>query len=407
MSGARSDLAIVGGGIVGLATAVAALRRFPRLRVVVLEKESRVGLHQSGRNSGVVHSGVYYEPGSPKARLCVEGAAAMAAFCEESGLPFLRCGKVVVATEERDLPGLAEIHRRGVANGVPGLSLIGPERLREIEPSCVGLRALHVPGAAVTDYGAVTSALAALFTRGGGEVRTGARVVAVARRDTELVLGTENGAIVTRHAVNCAGLHSDRVARMAGAEPGVVIVPFRGEYYEVAAGPGRAVNGLVYPVPDPGLPFLGVHLTKRVGGGVLAGPNAVLALKREGYRRADIDLADLADTLSFPGFWRMAGRSWRAGAGELWRSLSRRAFARALRKLVPGLRDADLRPAGSGVRAQAVDRSGRLVDDFLIVPQGRMIHVLNVPSPAATASLVIGRAIVDRLVAAFDLGGTR
>src|SRR2546428_3179694 len=194
---------------------------------------------------------------------------------------------------------------------------------------------------------------------------------------------------------------------MGGAEPGVVIVPFRGEYYEVAAGPGRAVNGLVYPVPDPGLPFLGVHLTKRVGGGVLAGPNAVLALKREGYRRADIDLADLADTLSFPGFWRMAGRSWRAGAGELWRSLSRRAFARALRKLVPGLRDADLRPAGSGVRAQAVDRSGRLVDDFLIVPQGRMIHVLNVPSPAATASLVIGRAIVDRLVAAFDLGGGR
>jgi len=407
VNGARSDLAIVGGGIVGLATALAALRRFPRLRVVVLEKEPRVGLHQSGRNSGVVHSGIYYEPGSQKARLCVEGAAAMALFCEENGVPYRRCGKVVVATEERELPGLAEIHRRGAANGVPGLSLIGTERLREIEPACRGLRALHVPSAAVTDYAAVTSALAGRLARDGGEVRTGARVVSVTSRGTEVVLDTGRGAAVTRFAVNCAGLHSDRIARLAGADPGVVIVPFRGEYCELAVGRGPAVNGLVYPVPDPTLPFLGVHLTKKVGGGVLAGPNAVLALKREGYRRTDVDLADLAGALSFPGFWRMARRSWRRGAGELGRSLSRRAFARAVRRLLPGLRDDDLRPAGSGVRAQAVDRSGHFVDDFLIVPHGRVIHVLNVPSPAATASLVIGRAIVETIGATFDLGGAR
>ncbi|HYS78111.1 MAG TPA: FAD-dependent oxidoreductase, partial [Candidatus Dormibacteraeota bacterium] len=223
-----------------------------------------------------------------------------------------------------------------------------------------------------------------------------------ARRGTEVVLDTGSGAFVTRLAINCAGLHSDRVARLAGADPGVVIVPFRGEYYELAAGRGPAVNGLIYPVPDPGLPFLGVHLTKQVGGGVLAGPNAVLALKREGYRRTDVDLADLAGVVSFPGFWRMAARSWRTGAGELWRSLSRRAFARAARRLVPALRDDDLRPAGSGVRAQAVDRSGRFVDDFLIVPHERVIHVLNVPSPAATASIVIGRAIAERIAAALS-----
>jgi len=400
VSAARYDLAIIGGGIVGLATAVAALRRSPRLRVVVLEKEPRVGLHQSGRNSGVVHSGVYYEPGSLKARLCVEGATAMALFCEENGVPFVRCGKVVVATEESQLPGLAELHRRGAAGGVPGLSLIGPERLREIEPACRGLRALHVPSSAVTDYGAVTSALAARLMQDGGEVRTGARVVTVTGGGSEVVLDTESGVVATRCAVNCSGLHSDRVARQAGTDPGVVIVPFRGEYYELAAGRGPVVNGLIYPVPDPKLPFLGVHLTKKVGGGVLAGPNAVLALKREGYRRADVDFADLARVLSFPGFWRMAARSWRPGASEVWSSLSKRTFARAVRRLLPEARDDDLRPAGSGVRAQAVDRNGRFVDDFLIVPHDRVIHVLNVPSPAATASLVIGRTIVERIAAA-------
>lgn len=332
---------------------------------------------------------------------------AMARFCEEHDLPFARCGKVVVAAEERDLPGLLEIHRRGVANGVPGLALVGPERLREIEPACGGVRALHVPGAAITDFGAVTDTLARLVVQRGGRVLTGARVVGVTGDGAGIVLETTAGPCAARHAVNCAGLHSDRVARLAGVETGAVILPFRGEYHELSVGPSRRIRGLIYPVPDPGLPFLGVHLTKRVDGGVLAGPNAVLALKREGYRKTDFDARDLRAVLSFPGFWRMARRHWRSGLRETLQSLSRRAFARALRRLVPELRAEDLRPARSGVRAQAVDRDGRLVDDFRIVPAGRMVHVLNVPSPAATAALVIGRTIVESLAATFDLAAGR
>ncbi len=405
MSERPRDLAVIGAGIVGLATAAAALRRFPWLRVTVLEKEVRVGAHQSGRNSGVIHSGVYYRPGSLKAWLCIEGALAMTRFCEERGVPLRRCGKVVVATDPGELPRLLEIHRRGLANGVAGLSLLGPEELRGVEPACRGLRALHVPAVAVTDFGAVTAALAAIVAEREGEIRTGARVTAILSRDGGLILETEDGTVPARFAVNCAGLHSDRVARMAGVDPEVAIVPFRGEYFEIGIAGSRTVNGLIYPVPDPGLPFLGVHLTKRLDGGVLAGPSAVLALKREGYRRADIDLRDLKDLLGFAGFWRMARRNWRTGASEVWRSISRRAFLRALRKLAPDMRDEDLSPAGSGVRAQAVDSTGRLVDDFHIVPAGRMIHALNVPSPAATAALVIGERIAGTLASAFDLKG--
>jgi L-2-hydroxyglutarate oxidase LhgO len=377
------------------------------MEVVVLEKEDRVGVHQSGRNSGVVHSGVHYRPGSQKARMCIEGAEAMARFCEENDLPLVRCGKLIVAAERRELPGLEEIHRRGVANGVRGLALVGPEEMRDIEPLCRGVRALRVPGAAITDYGVVTSALARRVAAAGGQVRTGARVTGVRDGGSEVVLETGAGPVAARFAINCAGLHSDRIARLAGADPGVVIVPFRGEYFELAIGPSRAVRGLIYPVPDPALPFLGVHLTKRIDGGVLAGPNAVLALKREGYRKTDVDLSDLKGILAFPGFWRMARRHWRSALGEAGRSVSKGAFLRALRRMTPDLRGRDLLPGGSGVRAQAVDRDGRLVDDFLIVRAGRMIHVLNVPSPAATASLVIGRAIVQTLATMFDPGGER
>jgi len=375
------------------------------MEVIVLEKEDRVGAHQSGRNSGVVHSGVYYVPGSTKARLCVEGAAAMSRFCEEHDVPLRRCGKVIVAAEPREFAPLEELRRRGVANGVAGLEIIGPERLGEIEPCCRGARALHVPGASITDYTAVTAALARLVADGGGAIRTGTRVLGVVDRGGEVVLETTGGTVSARFAVHCAGLHSDRIARLSGTDPGVAILPFRGEYYELAIGPSRAVRGLIYPVPDPALPFLGAHLTKRIDGGVLAGPSAVLALAREGYRKTDVSLADLADMLSFPGFWRMALRHARSGARETWQSLSKRAFLRALRRLAPGLLATDLLPGGSGVRAQAVDRGGLLVDDFRIVPSGRMIHVLNVPSPAATAALVIGRTIVERLTSAFDLGG--
>ncbi len=389
------DLVIIGGGIIGLSTAREATRRFPRQRVLVLEKEDRVATHQTGHNSGVIHSGLYYKPGSLKARTCVEGAAAMVTFCREHGLPCEVCGKVVVATREEELPALAELHRRGTANGVPGLQMIGPERLREIEPHSAGLRALHVPGTGIADFAAVAEAYAAQVMQAGGEVRTGTRALRIVQRGPETLVETTGGATAARRVINCAGLESDRMARTAGAKLDCRIVPFRGEYYEVAPGRNDWVRGLIYPVPDPQFPFLGVHFTRRVDGVVEAGPNAVLALQREGYSKTDLSLRDTAATLTYPGFWRMARRYWRSGLGELHRSLSKRAFVRALRRLLPEIREADLGPGGAGVRAQAVDRRGRLLDDFAIVRNGPVVHVLNVPSPAATASLVIGKRIID------------
>ena len=389
------DLVIIGGGIIGLSTAMEATRRFPRRRVLVLEKEDRVATHQTGHNSGVIHSGLYYKPGSLKARTCVEGAAAMVRFCREHGLPCEVCGKVVVATRAEELPALEELHRRGTANGVPGLRMIGPERLREIEPHSAGLQALHVPGTGIADFAAVAEAYAAQVTQAGGEVRAGTRALRIVQRGTETLVETTGGAAASRRVINCAGLESDRIARTAGAKLDCRIVPFRGEYYEIAPGRKDWVRGLIYPVPDPRFPFLGVHFTRRVDGSVEAGPNAVLALKREGYGKTDLSLRDTAATLAYPGFWRMAARHWRSGLGELHRSLSKRAFAQALRRLLPEIREADLGPGGAGVRAQAVDRRGRLLDDFAIVRQGPVVHVLNVPSPAATASLVIGKRIIE------------
>lgn len=391
----RFDLVIIGGGIVGLATALEVTRCFPALRLAVLEKETSVAAHQSGHNSGVIHSGLYYRPGSQKAKLCVEGAAAMIAFCREHGIAHEVCGKVVVATRERELAGLEELERRGKTNGVAGLEMVGPERLRELEPHAAGIRALLVPATGITDYAAVTRKYAELVTAQNGMVLTGTEVVGIARNHGEVVIETTRGNYKAGFLVNCAGLYSDRIARMAGAETGVRIVPFRGEYYEIATSRRNLVRGLVYPVPDPDLPFLGVHLTRRVDGSIEAGPNAVLALRREGYRKTDISVWELADTVAFPGFWRMARRWWRVGLGEYYRSLSKNAFLKALQRLVPELRSADLTRGGSGVRAQAVDRSGKLIDDFRFAASDRAVHVLNVPSPAATASLVIGREIVD------------
>ncbi len=391
------DLVIIGGGIIGAATALEAQRRFPRLRLLVLEKETEVAAHQSGHNSGVIHSGLYYPPGSLKAAMCVEGAEAMLRFCRVRGVPHEVCGKVVVATSEQELPALEELGRRGAANGVPGLRLIGPGELREIEPASAGIRALHVPRTAITDFAQVTRIIAGLVQQQGGEVRTGCRVVGVSRRHDEVVVKTSTGEVAARQVVNCAGLHADRICRMAGAEPDLRIVPFRGEYYELAPERHGLVKGLIYPVPDARFPFLGVHFTRRIQGGVEAGPNAVLALKREGYRHRDVSLRDTAETLAYSGFLRMAMRYWKSGLAEWYRSLSKRAFAKALQKLVPQVRESDLHRGGSGVRAQAVDRQGNLVNDFRIVEDGRMIHVLNVPSPAATASLVIGRHIAGLL----------
>ena len=389
----RFDLVIVGGGIVGLATALAVQQRRPRLRLAVLEKEARLAAHQSGHNSGVIHSGIYYKPGSLKAETCVEGAAAMLAFCREHAIPHLVCGKVVVATDEAEVPALEELRRRGEANGVPGLRLLSAEELRALEPHAAGVRALHVPGTAVTDYATVCEKYAELVRAAGGEVRTGAKVTGIARRGGETVVETVAGEVRAKFLINCAGLHSDRIARLAGAEPGVRIVPFRGEYYELREEARGLARGLIYPVPDPKFPFLGVHLTRKVQGGVEAGPNAVLALKREGYGKLSFSPRDAAATLFYGGFWRLAGRYWRSGMGEMARSFLKARFVRELQKLVPELKDEDLTAGGAGVRAQAVDATGALVDDFRIVRAEGAVHVLNVPSPAATASLAIGKRI--------------
>ncbi|MGH9749164.1 MAG: L-2-hydroxyglutarate oxidase [Candidatus Polarisedimenticolia bacterium] len=387
----------MGAGIIGLAAAREAVRRLPRLRVLILEQEDRIASHQSGRNSGVIHSGVYYAPGSLKARLCVEGAAAMRAFCGTEEIPNRICGKVIVATRDAELPALEELSRRAAANGVPGTALIGPERLRELEPHARGVRALHVPGTGVTDFAAVAARFADQARAGGAVLRTGARVIVLRREPGGTVVGTTAGEWRTRLLLNCAGLWSDRIARLSGARPGVRILPFRGTYMTFVPERRDLVRGLIYPVPDPRLPFLDVHLTRTLGGWVEAGPTALLAGRRDGYRRWDLRAGDLYDILAYPGFWRMARRHWRAGLREWRRSLGRAAFARAAARLVPELRAADLIPGGAGVRAQAVARDGSLVDDFRFAAADGAVHVLNVPSPAATASIPIGARIVDLL----------
>jgi L-2-hydroxyglutarate oxidase LhgO len=402
MTDSRYNVIIVGGGIVGLAVALEITRRFPRVRLLLLEKEDRVGRHQSGHNSGVIHSGVYYKPGSLKAKLCVTGAAAMVGFCREHGIAHQVCGKVIVATNEAEFPRLEELRRRGEANGLTGLRSIGPDELRQIEPHASGLRALVVPSTGITNYAAVCDKYAEIIGGQGGTILTSHAVIGLKRSSDEIVVETNRGAFASTSLINCAGLFSDRISSMAGDDPQVMIVPFRGEYYDLVPERASLVRALIYPVPDPRFPFLGVHFTRRVSGTVDAGPNAVLAFRREGYKRTDFNLRDLASSLAFPGFWRMGAKNWRSGLDEFHRSFSKAAFVRALQRLVPEVQEADLVLGGSGVRAQAVTREGTLVDDFQFVPSRRMLHVLNVPSPAATASLVIGRAIVD--MAAEGLG---
>ncbi len=403
MIDSRHDVAIVGGGIVGLAVAVEITRRFPRLRLLLLEKENRVGQHQSSHNSGVIHSGIYYKPGSLKAKLCVAGAAAMVEFCREHGIPHQVCGKVIIATHEDDLPRLEELRRRGAANGLSGVRSIGPEELRDFEPHAKALHALFVPSTGITDYGLVCEKYAEIIASPGGTILIGHEVTGLKRETDQIVVETNRGAFSTKFLINCAGLFSDRVSRMAGDDPQVMIVPFRGEYYDLVSERSPLVRSLIYPVPDPRFPFLGVHFTRRINGRVDAGPNAVLAFRREGYRRTDFSLNDVASSLAFPGFWRMAAKNWRSGADEFRRSFSKAFFVRALQRLVPEIRESDLMPGKSGVRAQALASDGTLVDDFKFVPSRRMLHILNVPSPAATASLVIGRTIVESAAAGFDI----
>ena len=396
------DVAIVGGGIVGGAVALALSENAGR-KVTIIEAESEMAAHQTGHNSGVIHSGLYYKPGSLKATNCTQGREALYRFCEEHDIAHDRCGKIVVATSKDEIPALEELQKRGAANGLTGVKRIGPEEIKEYEPHITGIDGLHVPETGIVDFPGVTRKFGEIVRERGGEVRLGSRLIGVKSESGGLVLETTTGTVHAKNMINCAGLQSDRIARMSGVEPGLRIVPFRGEYYEIVPERQSLVNNLVYPVPDPRFPFLGVHFTRMIMGGVEAGPNAVLALKREGYRWLSMSLKDIFSYFFYGGFWKMAFKFWRSGLGETWRSLSKRAFVNALRKLMPELQMSDVHRAGAGVRAQALEPNGALSDDFRIVEAERMVHVLNAPSPAATASLAIGQHVAKLAEQRFDL----
>ncbi|WP_428308648.1 L-2-hydroxyglutarate oxidase [Lacipirellula sp.] len=394
-----SDLIVIGGGIVGLATAYKYQQQFPGRSVLLLEKESELAAHQTGRNSGVLHSGIYYKPGSLKAKNCREGKLAMEAFCQAEGVPYDICGKVIVALSDEELPRLDSIYERGLANGVK-CEIISRERLLELEPHVAGIRAIHVPETGIVDYPMVCKKLAERIVAAGGEIKLGTAALGFKSDGATTIVETIAGGFAARQVVNCAGLYSDRVAALTGEEPPAKIIPFRGEYFELKPEAEHLVKNLIYPVPDPAFPFLGVHFTRMINGGIECGPNAVLAFAREGYFKSTINIPELAESLTYPGFLRLAAKYWKMGAGEMWRSVSKRAFVRALARLVPEIKAEHLVAAPAGVRAQALMRDGSLVDDFLIESHGNVVNVLNAPSPAATSALTIGDSIVERLAAA-------
>ena len=387
---------MVGAGIVGLTTAWAAVKRRPGERVVVLEKEDGLAFHQTGRNSGVIHSGIYYKPGSLKAQTCRAGREALLSFCREHSVDFELCGKVVVALDESELPALEKIRERALANGAQ-VEELGSEQLAEVEPHAAGIRALRIPETGIVDYRGMCDVLARLITEAGGELRFGARVKSLIAPGDHYIVETTEGSFEADRVVNCAGLHSDRVAESFGDDPEAKIVPFRGEYFELTEDAKHLCKHLIYPVPDASFPFLGVHFTRMISSAVECGPNAVLAYAREGYTKTHVNLPDLFESLTYPGFLRLAAKHWKTGLGEVWRSWSKAAFVKALQRLIPELRAEHLRPAPAGVRAQALLPSGELVDDFLFGGEDGVVHVLNAPSPGATASLAIGEAVIDRL----------
>ncbi|MBF6555689.1 MAG: L-2-hydroxyglutarate oxidase [Acidimicrobiales bacterium] len=390
------DVVVVGAGILGLATARALLRRHPSLRLLVVDKEPLVASHQTGHNSGVLHAGLYYTPGSLKARLCRSGKSMLEEYAEQRGIPVQRCGKLVIATGSTELPALDELHRRGEANGVPDLQMLGPAGLRDVEPHATGIRALWSPSTAIVDYRTVAAAMVDDIRAAGGQIRLSTEITAVTKSSGQLLLESASETLAARNMVACAGLQADRVSQMTGSPSLETMVPFRGSYYLLSPSTRSLVRGLIYPVPDPQFPFLGIHLTRRIDGEVLAGPNAVLAYRREGYRRRDVRLEELRSVLADPGFRLLARRHWRTGLAETWRDWDKSAFTRAVRRFVPELRSRDLRHGPAGVRAQAVDPDGSLVDDFRLGSEERILHVRNAPSPAATASMAIAEHLVSK-----------
>ena len=401
MESSQYDIVIIGGGILGLSTAMQLLERSPQWRVAVVEKEEELATHQTGHNSGVMHSGIYYRPGSRKAQFCVAGLNNMIKFCEENEIEFQQCGKVIVALHESELGRLQDLYERGTANGVRDLEIVGPERLKEIEPHTAGVRALWAPHTGIVDFTKVAAAFANKFQQAGGDIFTGAAVKKITRSTGSVALETTKGTLQVKYLINCAGLYADKVASMTGENIGVRIIPFRGEYYTLRPESHHLVSGLIYPVPDPQFPFLGVHFTRNIKGHVEAGPNAVMALRREGYRKRDFSLGDSLGNLAYPGFWKMALKYWKIGMGEVYRSYSRRVFLRDLQRLLPEIQNSDLASGGSGVRAQAVARDGSVLDDFSIIQSGDAIHVLNAPSPGATSSLAIGEHIAGLAIENF------
>lgn len=411
-SSRRYDVAIVGAGLVGLATARELLIRQPKLHLVVLEKESAIASHQSGHNSGVIHSGIYYTTGSLKAKACVAGHRAMLTFCQEEGIPYERCGKVIVALDERELPHLEDLYRRGIANGVQGLEIIGPQRLRELEPFAAGIKAIYSPDTGITDFGKVAQAYARNIEQRGGEIITGCQVSALSNKGKETVLlcmqahakGVDlHTEIEAQYVITCAGLQADKLTQMSGNKIDMRILPFRGDYYVMRPEKRHMVRALIYPVPDPRFPFLGVHFTRRIDGAVWAGPNAVLAFARDGYQRWRINPKDVWEMLSYSGFWRMAAKYWNMGLAEMYRDYVKAAYIKELQRYLPELQAGDILPGPSGVRAQVLTTNGRLLDDFLIQHGENVVHVLNAPSPAATSSLVLAKMIVDEAQNSFDL----
>jgi L-2-hydroxyglutarate oxidase len=388
------DIIVIGGGIIGTATALS-LQNNSKLNILLIEAEKELAYHQTGNNSGVIHSGLYYKPGSLKAKNCLEGRELLYDFCEKHSIPFQRCGKIVVANNESELITLDELYRRGIANGLIGIKKLGSEEIKNYEPHTTGIAGLFVPQTGIVDYLKVTNAYAQIYLNKGGFIETNCEFLSLINSNGELVTITTKGKFNTKFLVNCGGLYCDRIAKLCGVNPGLQIIPFRGEYYKLKKAKEYLVNNLIYPVPDPRFPFLGVHFTRMMNGGVEAGPNAVLAFKREGYTKKDFSFSDVSQMFFYSGFWKMASKYYRMGFEEFYRSFSKKAFVKALQKLVPEIQEEDIEPGGAGVRAQALEPDGKLVDDFRIVEANKMVHVLNAPSPAATASLSIGKTIAN------------